>query len=276
MESTVSTVSLLPSFHYTHNHLNAFMNAYEEKQEAKRERLRARAERKMTTGQNLIHRAHSELGQIPFGQPILVGHHSERPMRNMIARNHARIDRGFEEINRAREFDRRADAVGTGGVSQDDPNAIAKLKVKLAEFQAEKTRWQAIIKAMRASVKHPGALDLLNLTEGELRTIEHCPWYAQRLSPNFNANIRRVEKRIAELEAKSQEIGRPDKVESWGKLTENKEINRLQFIFPGKPSDTIISMLKASGFRWSPSEKAWQSFLNNRSRHKADAIIKHL
>lgn len=252
------------------------MNAYEEKQEAKRERLRARAGRKSEQSEALIERAHSELGQVPFGQPILVGHHSERPMRNMYVRNHARLDKGFKGMDEARDLERRADAVGTGGISQDDPDAIAKLKIKLAEFQAEKARWQAIIKAMRASIKQPGALDALNLTESELRTIELCPWYAQRLSPNFNANIRRVEKRIAELEKKSQEIGRPDKVESWGKLTENKEINRLQFIFPGKPSDTIIAMLKASGFRWSPSEKAWQSFLNNRSRYKADAIIKHL
>lgn len=179
-------------------------------------------------------------------------------------------------MNEAYKLNQRAEAVGTGGISQDDPDAIAKLKVKLAKFQAEKARWQAIIKAMRASTKHSSALDLLNLTESELRTIKICPWYAQRLSPSFNANIRRIEKRIAKLEAKSQEIGRPDKVELWGKLTENKEINRLQFIFPSKPSDTIIAMLKASGFRWSPSEKAWQSFLNNRSRYKADAIIKHL
>lgn len=253
------------------------MNVYEEKQEAKRERLRARAGRKAEQSEALIERAHSELGQVPFGQPILVGHYSERPMRNMYARNHARLDKGFKGMDEARDLERRADAVGTGGVSQDDPDAIAKLTAKLERFESEKARWQAIIKAFRLSEQYrAGALALLNLTRDEQRTLEVCPWYGVRLSPTHAANIRATKKRIAELEAKSQEIGRPDKVESWGKLTENKEINRLQFIFPGKPSDTIISMLKASGFRWSPSEKAWQSFLNNRSRYKADAIIKHL
>ncbi len=57
------------------------MNSYEQKQEARRERILARADRMRKEGESRIKRARDMASVIPFGQPILVGHHSEKHAR---------------------------------------------------------------------------------------------------------------------------------------------------------------------------------------------------
>lgn len=41
-------------------------------------------------------------------------------------------------------------------------------------------------------------------------------------------------------------------------VIENEQINRYQIIFGGKPAPEIIKNLKENGFKWVPSQKAWQ------------------
>lgn len=41
-------------------------------------------------------------------------------------------------------------------------------------------------------------------------------------------------------------------------IVHNKEDNRLQLLFDGKPEPAIIERLKSRGFKWSPRNKAWQ------------------
>jgi hypothetical protein len=53
------------------------MNAYEEKQQARVERYEALAEKHRAAADAACNRAHEMASIIPFGQPILVGHHSE-------------------------------------------------------------------------------------------------------------------------------------------------------------------------------------------------------
>ena len=53
------------------------MNSYEEKQEARRARYEEKASRLRDEAHRLHDQAHEMASAIPFGQPILVGHHSE-------------------------------------------------------------------------------------------------------------------------------------------------------------------------------------------------------
>jgi len=73
--------------------------------------------------------------------------------------------------------------------------------------------------------------------------------------------MRRIKERIAHLEklehAETAEENLPQDV----KLVVNVEANRLQILFPGKPDEKIRSELKGRGFRWAPSEGAWQRHL---------------
>lgn len=47
-------------------------------------------------------------------------------------------------------------------------------------------------------------------------------------------------------------------------------------LFPGKPDASVRDLLKANGFRWAPSEGAWQRHLNNGGRYAASRVIASL
>lgn len=56
------------------------------------------------------------------------------------------------------------------------------------------------------------------------------------------------------------------------KIIRNKESVRLQLIFEGKPSEETRSILKSNGFRWAPSNSAWQRLLNG----NAEFALRHM
>ena len=79
------------------------------------------------------------------------------------------------------------------------------------------------------------------------------------LLTNNNANIRRVRQRIEELSHKAEFVG-------WkfpgGEAKVNEAENRLQLIFEDKPDADTRQALKSEGFKWAPSQGAWQRQLN--------------
>jgi hypothetical protein len=104
--------------------------------------------------------------------------------------------------------------------------------------------------------------------------------YADYELTNNNANIRRMKQRLEQLEkalTNAVEIG--DTEEEYPDLDltvrHARTINRIQLIFSKKPSLEIRNLLKSHGFRWAPSEAAWQRHLNGFScRHTIEAIVK--
>ena len=52
-------------------------------------------------------------------------------------------------------------------------------------------------------------------------------------------------------------------VRDGGKVVINQEVNRVQIIFDGKPDPDVRSELKGEGFRWAPSQGAWQRQLTD-------------
>lgn len=60
------------------------------------------------------------------------------------------------------------------------------------------------------------------------------------------------------------------------RVVENTAVDRLQIIFPDKPSDEERAMLKARGFKWAPSMGAWQRQLTNNARYAAEGILKRI
>ena len=59
-----------------------------------------------------------------------------------------------------------------------------------------------------------------------------------------------------------------------GKAIHNKEINRIQLIFDGKPDEDIRSALKGKGFHWSRREGAWQREFNENTIRATNILIR--
>jgi len=279
------------------------MTPYEAKQEAKRARLLAAADRARERSDAAYTRAdlREEVSGIPFGQPILVGHHSEGRHRRAIERADNAMRASIEADKRAKVLEQRADAVGTGGVSSDDPDAIAKLQAEVADMRRVQSYMVAANKVIRSAVKagtrpdsvgFPAFAAALRATPGgDKVTDKHAagmiePDFAGRIGfaayqlSNNGANIKRVEARIAILErakAAADAAGGESKRTIYPgmcEVVENFDENRLQIIFDGKLAAETRSAMKSAGFRWAPSQGAWQRQLTNAARYAATRFLR--
>ena len=278
------------------------MNPYERKQQARRERLLAAAERAEAQSEAAYKRAdmREEVSGIPFGQPILVGHHSEGRHRAAIRRADNAMRASIEADKRAKELRGKAEGVGKGGISSDDPEAIQKLQAEIDAAQAQQDFMREANKVIRRWAKKlPEGVDSAGFEKylAELQAIRAgfpATAAAQLLRADFagrigfaayqlqnnGANIKRMEKRIAQLRAAEAARvaagGEEKRVRYQGvcEVVENFEENRLQIVFDGKPSAEVRAELKSNGFRWAPSQEAWQRQLNNGARYAAQRFLR--
>ena len=260
------------------------LNEYEQKQADKRERYLERAARADAESTSRMRSATSRLSNIPMGQPILVGHHSERRHRRDIERSDNDMRKAVEAGDKADYYREKAAAVGTGGVSSDDPDAITKLQTQLDARIAAQEQMKRINAIWRSFKKKPDSPStqrkLESLTEAERQLVTTFePPYTWSRGPaadyqlsNNNASIKRLKKRIAELEAKSNYTPAPDIEGNGYTITENVHENRVQFRFDGKPPTEIRALLKSHAFKWSPTSKAWQRQLNNAGIYAAHRV----
>lgn len=243
------------------------MNTYEAKQAARKAAYQAKAVQAEQQADAAHAQAHDMAQAIPFGQPILVGHHSEHGDRRYRERIHQGYEKSFELQKKAEHYADKAAAVGKGGISSDDPQAIEKLKTKLASLQA----WQDAMKKLNgilrrqakaapetriSSLVATGLVDDSRARElikpDFMGRIGFAPYQLQ----NNNANIRRIAQRIKDLEKVAD---RPEFERSGPGYTyrEDPQENRAMFLFDGKPAKETRDLLKRHGFRWSPTRSAW-------------------
>ena len=227
------------------------MNAYELKQEERRSRLSSYASRLRSEAEAKACESTRRMAAVPFGQPLLVGHHSYRACRRYAERAHGLMSSAISLSERAGDVQARADAVGLAGISSDDPDAIAKLEAKLAGLEAER----ADKKAESARLRRETGAGL--------------PSY---VLSNLGAVIRDTSKRIERLRRFAVMAPRPDIAGTGYVVTEDVPGNRIRFRFSGVPSEPVRSVLKSHGFRWSPTEGAWQTMLLGRGRWNADRV----
>lgn len=252
------------------------MDSYEEKQEARRQRYLNRAAVAASESQILHSKAHQMASCIPFGQPILVGHHSEQRDRNFRNKIHNTFEKAFDAQGKADYYRDKAESVGKGGISSDDPDAIKKLKEKLAGLEAA----QATMKQANALIrkKDMEGLESLGFSQEQIQKLL-TPDFAGRIGfapstlSNNNANIRSVRQRIVQLERAAQ---REDKEIEYEGFTYKEEDNRAQFIFPDKPKVEVRKLLEDNSFKWSRSRSAWVRMLNGYGKYAAARVIEKL
>lgn len=269
---------------------------YAERREARIERLETRAAKASRESTSRLESARRGIEMIPPGQPILVGHHSERGHRRALEKHDVNMRKGIEAGKRAEALARRAKfAEANTAISADDPEALERLRVKRAACVAIVERMKRVNKALAPLRKH-GAEKIESVRAALVAAGEPEALIEKALSPrtwawgmpdspdafkhakfsttNDAAEIRRIDKRIKVLTELAET--RPEEDQTFGEITVREEDNRVQIVFPSKPDDATRKVLKSHGFRWAPSTGAWQRLTSNAARYHARRIAAEL
>ena len=147
---------------------------------------------------------------IPFGQPILVGHHSEKRHRNALGRAQSLASKTVEHANMADHHRSKADGIKRQldhSIYSDDHDAIQRLEERIASLEAERDRIKAYNKTCRKGATH-GDLSLLDEEQRSKLASYAQHWPAGLTNgrwpdlTNLGANIRRNRQRLEQLRAK--------------------------------------------------------------------------
>ena len=169
---------------------------------------------------------------IPLGQPVLIGHHSEKRHRRDIDRMRNLMTKSILLSEKGDYYSKKVQCIlNPKSISSDDPEAVEKLKEKLT---------------------------LLEKNRIEIKQKVHESW---ELS-NISQNIRQVKLRIEALE-KHSEIQEIQENINGVTLKIDKSDNRLKLYFQTIPNIDIRTKLKRNGFKWSPYNQCWQRMISN-------------
>lgn len=171
---------------------------------------------------------------------------------------------------------------GKDVIKSGDQDAIERLEEKLVSLKETQERMKVANKAIRLKDAEKGdeELKILGYSDEqiqELRTPDYMgrvgfPAYALQ---NNNANIHRVEERLKSLKAAKEKGTKETEFELF-KVVENVEVMRLQIIFDGKPEADVRAVLKKHGFKWAPSQGAWQRMLNPAGKYALNRVKEEL
>lgn len=202
------------------------MSLYEEKKQARKARLEARIARldAFAKGKDLSLYGEEKSG-IPMGQPILVGHHSEKRHRKHLERIERLVRAGYDASAKADRLRERLANEYTG-IQVDNPDAKQLI------------------------------LDKIKGLEDLIKSTKDSGNYSSWQITNRQAEIRRLKKRLIELDRIEESRFEPFYV---GLILVELKDGQIQVEFQGRPSDEMISKLKSSplALKWSRYSKRW-------------------
>ena len=255
----------------------------------RRERKEARLARRLDWAQGRdakaaagFKKAETLASGIPLGQPILLGHHSEKRHRADLAR----IDGGMRQGVESQDMAAKHRSVAAGierqldvSIFSDDADAVAALEARIAEREAQRERMKAENKAFR---RGPGAYaGFLGITSEEeaQRRAEIMARYSWQRQPfaayelaNLGGRITTDRQRLASIKAQAQRSAQaeaapggclvqyfpgarfvpyatPDAEGRHGHHVEDPR-HYVTLTFAEKPDRAVLGALRAAGFLW--------------------------
>ncbi|MHA7900784.1 MAG: hypothetical protein ACX94B_13045 [Henriciella sp.] len=174
-------------------------------------------------------------------------------------------------------------------IRSNNPDAPELLRAKIEKLEARQEFMKRANREVKKALKVPEGeqstflCEQLGIDEATARKMLE-PSYMGRvfafggyeLSNNL-ANIKRLKQRLDNIEANKERGSKEVEVPVEGvRYVENVEAMRAQLIFDGKPDPETRKILKSNGFRWAPSQGAWQRHLNNNGRRAAERVVQAL
>lgn len=201
----------------------------------------------------------------------------------------AREGKLWEEYNELKDINYKIQSIVAGDkiIKSDDVNAIEKLQAKLNKLQESQDMMKAankIIKSKKLTgeekIVELGKMGISEKAVKELLQGDFCGriGFADYRLTNNNATIRATKQRIEHLQRIAEKAATTPKEEltteiNGIQIVDNLEAQRLQIIFPGKPDADVRTELKKHGFRWCPTNGAWQSYRSDHAKRAAEEII---
>ena len=156
-------------------------------------------------------------------------------------------------------------------IKADDPQAQEKLAARIKLLTDTRNAMKAVNAAfkLKAVVTGNEKLRGFGLTDEQIAAMRgeagpaFKPWELQ----NLGQNITHLERRLEDIRAEAERAPAEDIEGDGYRVVENTDLGRIQMIFDGKPDEATRRILKRNGFRWAPSQDAWQRHLNANGRN---------
>ena len=220
----------------------------------KREEWAGKASHRAEVRQNAAHRA---VDGIPFGQPILVGHHSEKRHRAALDRCDNNMRKACEESDLASHHASKADGVERQlehSVFSDDTDAVEQLRARIAENSAKRDDMAAqnrFYRKHKSMIGYPGMADAIaRALDADIP--QRYSW--EQKGParpyeltNLGARIRADEQRVKDVMARQ---ARTASAESNGGVLIEGTGDWVRVTFAEKPDRDVLDALRAARFQW--------------------------
>jgi hypothetical protein len=229
---------------------------HRERLERKLELRREWAEKAEAASQSAYESSHKILDAIPFGQPILVGHHSEKRHRRDLERSNNLMSKCVERSDMAKHHEQCADGIEHAldkSIFSDDVNAVQELEIRIKNNETKREHMKEINRLYRkgdaASLAGYG-LNLEAMREKLKTAYSWCqqPYPAYELS-NLGGRITADRKRLESVKERQQRAEMAAQSEN-GVTLEQCQGGYVRVTFAEKPDRSILNDLKAAGFFW--------------------------
>lgn len=215
---------------------------------------------------------------------VMISGGSNFPVRKKEKQNAAQ-DRHYQLYKEIQQIPEKIAGLlrGTNIIKSSDADALEKLQQKVEKLEALQIEMKEANAYYR---KHKTLKGYKDFSDERAETLDKAieeTWYKKPFAPfeltNNNAKIKNAKARIAKIERLKREATEQpesEKETTLFKVVENAEIMRLQVIFDGKPNTEARSIMKSNGFRWSPSNSAWQRQLTDNARYAVKRVQEQL
>lgn len=228
-----------------------------ERLERKLERRREWAEKAETRSDQLAERSDKMMSIIPMGQPILVGHYSEKRDRNYRNRAWNMMGRSVEQRDLAEHHESKADGLEhqlDRAIFSDDNNAIDALQARIDENEAKREH----MKKVNALYRKQDAAGLTEIgvdyeaLKAKLAAAGgywgSAPHLSYKLS-NLGQRISRDRKRLEQIKKQNERHAEAEAAPN-GVVIKPCNGGYCSVTFAEKPDRSILDALRAAGFFW--------------------------
>jgi hypothetical protein len=230
----------------------------------RRERLERKVERRgewadkaSARSTSLSNESHRMMSVIPMGQPILIGHHSEKRDRNYRNRAWNKMGAAVAQQDLAEHHESKAAGLSAQldrTIFSDDDNAVEAIEARIAEHEAEREQMKKINALYRKNDAAGLAALGINLESLKAKLVAAGPYFGK--SPhmpyemsNLGGRIQADKKRLQAIKAQQQRQEAAAATEN-GVKVENHANGYMSVTFAEKPERSILSALRDAGFRW--------------------------